>query len=225
MKTCLMALALGAGLALAAPAAAPAAETVAPYALLFREGTLDALPHDRALIYQRQVTLPADEDFALRQSGALRLAFAEEAEDEVRLGFGPDAQSTHVVGSFPASVGNPLIMYHMETVVRDMAQITGGSQFYIRNRMKDALSRPAEVEDVTVEGAEGPVAARQVVFRPFEGDANAARMQGFGGLEIRAVMSAEIPGWYRSLSAEVPDGKGGIAYSSEIVFEAAEAAP
>ncbi|WP_108258002.1 hypothetical protein [Mangrovicoccus ximenensis] len=219
MKTGLKAAALAAALALGAPFAAAAAETAAPYALMFREGTLDAVAHDRVLTYSRKVELPADAEFAARSSGALRLAFAEEAEDEVRLGFGPDQQSTHVVGAFPASVGNPLAMYHMETVTRDMARLTGGSQFYIRNRMKDALTRPASVEQLELDGA----AAQEVVFRPFEGDPNAAKMGGFGALEIRAVMSEAVPGWYRSLSAVAPDGKGGVLYSSEIVFDGREA--
>ncbi|WP_172326692.1 hypothetical protein [Mangrovicoccus sp. HB161399] len=218
MKTGLMAAALAAALALAAPFAAPAAETAAPYALMFRGGTLDAVPHGKVLTYARTVVLPADEGFASRNSGVLRLAFAGDDADEVQLGFGPDRDSTHVVGAFPASVGSPLAMYHMETVTRDMAQITGGSQFYIRNRMKDALSRPAGVEDVEVDGQP----AREVVFRPFEGDPNSARMAGFAALEIRAVMSEAVPGWYSRLSATVPDGQGGVLYSSEITFEGEE---
>ncbi len=220
MTTGLKAAALAAALALAAPFAAPAAETAAPYALMFREGTLAEVSRDKALTYARMVELPADAEFAARNSGALRLAFPAEAEDEVQLGFGPDQASTHVVGAFPASVGNPLAMYHMETVTRDMAQLTGGSQFYIRNRMKDALTRPAGVEEVDAGGQP----AREVVFRPFEGDPNAARMGGFAKLEIRAVVSEAVPGWYSRLAALVPDGEGGALYRSEIVFEGEEAA-
>ena len=53
-----------------------------------------------------------------------------------------------------------------------------------------------------------------VVIRPFEGDPNAERMQGFGDLALTVVMSEEVPGWYESLTAEAGD-----VYSSTLKFE------
>ena len=40
--------------------------------------------------------------------------------------------------SRPASA-NPLLLYFLETTVRAMAEATGGSPYYIRNRIREAL--------------------------------------------------------------------------------------
>ncbi|NIY99214.1 hypothetical protein HC022_24280, partial [Salipiger sp. HF18] len=119
-----------------------------------------------------------------------------------------------------ASVGNPMIMYFYESVIRDMAETVGGSPFYIRNRVKEALVQPAEI--VTGEASFGgsEVPTQTVILRPFEGDPNAGKMQGFGGLELSVTMSEEVPGWYLSLVATAPgaDGAPG-AYVSELRFD------
>jgi len=52
--------------------------------------------------------------------------------------------------SFPADVGNPLVMAFLEYTLRSMAQSTGGSPFYLRNRIKDSLRSGGTVENVTV---------------------------------------------------------------------------
>jgi hypothetical protein len=182
-------LALAAALACwsALPVAAANAEVERGYDLLFRQGTLDDLARDAVLHYTRNVTNRASPDAALRDSG------------------------------FPASVGNPMIMYFYESVVRDMAETAGGSPFYIRNRVKDALVRPAEILEGEAEFQGRRVATRTIVLRPFADDPNRARMRGFGDLELRVTMSEAVPGWYLSLVAEAPDAAGSpAAYLSEL---------
>lgn len=85
------------------------------------------------------------------------------------------------IGPFPASGGDPVLIFFLEQTARDMAQLTGGSPFYIRNRIKDAVFRGGEIR------REGNHAT--AVFRPFADDPNAARMQGFETLELRFVMT------------------------------------
>ncbi len=54
------------------------------------------------------------------------------------------------LGNYPASVGNPLIMYFLESVLSDLAAQSGGSPFYMRNRVKEALLRDAQIEPVSL---------------------------------------------------------------------------
>ncbi|MTH65907.1 hypothetical protein [Paracoccus shanxieyensis] len=84
---------------------------------------------------------------------------------------------TRKIGPFPVTGGDPVLTFFLETVARDMAALTGGSPFYIRNRLKDALFRGGEVQQ---DGA-----ARVAVFMPFQQDQNRARMLGFETLELR----------------------------------------
>lgn len=204
-------------MAFAIPAAGgPAAGET--YDLLFRDGTLDGISRDSTLVYQRKVTNSLVPAAALRDTGQVALSFAP--ENQARLEFLRADGKHRNLGSFPASVGNPMIMYFVETVVRDMAESAGGSPFYIRNRVKDSLLRPSDVTNGTAlfEGHEVPSVT--VTLRPFANDPNAARMKGFGDLALTVTMSEAVPGWYLDLRAEVP-GKGTASpvYASVLTFD------
>lgn len=205
-------LALVATLALTPVFATAATERAEPYDLLFKEGTLDDVDRDATLTYSRDVENALKPEAAERDTGRITLTF-EDGDDieEAILTFRQD-EKFRVLGEFPASVGNPIILYFVETVVRDMAESAGGSPFYIRNRVKEALVKPAEIEtdnDTTV------------TMKPFEGDPNADQMRGFGDLTLVVTMSEDAPGWYTSLKAHVPGAEGAI-YSSTMTLGDAE---
>jgi hypothetical protein len=115
------------------------------------------------------------------------------------------------IGPFPTEGGDPALTFFLETVSRDMAALTGGSPFYIRNRLKDALFRGGEVR------AEN--GGKLAVFTPFKGDKNAERMYGFDTLELRFALSdARQP--IRAMVAETgPLAGGRPAYHSEMVLK------
>ena len=54
-----------------------------------------------------------------------------------------------------------MIMYFVETVTRDMGESAGGSVFYIRNRIKEALVTPTEA--VAGEAEAGETAVQDAV--------------------------------------------------------------
>ena len=61
-------------------------------------------------------------------------------------------------------MANPLLLYFLETTVRVMAEATGGSPYYIRNRIREALV----ASDLgAADGAE-----REVTLTPFAADPN-----------------------------------------------------
>ncbi len=212
-----------------APALAGAAgtdgSTTEAYDTLFRTGTLDAVPRDRLLVYDREVAATFAEEPS-GGTGAVALSVEEGDAALATLTLRREAGQVPL-GSFPAGVGNPMIMYFYESTVRDMAAATGGSPFYIRNRMKEALARDVAVErgQATFDGRE--VATRRVTLRPFEGDENAARMEGFADLSLTVTMSDAVPGWYLSLEAVAPGPEGAAAplYRSVTRLRGTEAAP
>lgn len=87
---------------------------------------------------------------------------------------------TRQIGPFPISGGDPVLTFFLEQVTRDMARLTGGSPFYIRNRIKDAVFRGGQI---TAQG-DGSVAT----FQPFADDPNAGRMGGFQTLTLTFVL-------------------------------------
>lgn len=174
-----------------------AAET---YDLIFKTGTLADVAQDDGLAYSREIRLAADAEQAERHTGNIELSF--EAEEMAHLRFTQGDQYREV-GAFPASVGNPIIMYFVETVLRDVAQQAGGSPFYIRNRIKEALVQKAPINDIVVSLGDETLSAQQITLRPFENDKNRDRMKGYGDLTLTFTMSPDVPGWYQSLVASV----------------------
>ena len=87
---------------------------------------------------------------------------------------------TRQIGPFPVSGGDPVLTFFLEQTTRDMARLTGGSPFYIRNRIKDALFQGGRID----RSGEGAVAS----FQPFAQDPNAARMGGFQTLTLTFVL-------------------------------------
>ncbi len=201
---------LATGLAVAAPL-----DGEKTYDMLFRDGTLDEIDRTSALVYRREVTNALKPEAGARDTGDVTLSFREGDKDIAMLKFWQDDKH-RALGAFPASVGNPMIMYFYETVVRDMAEAAGGSPFYIRNRVKDALIQPSDIVEgeAVVDGKTVPT--RTIRMYPFADDPNSARMQGFGDLELRVTMSDSVPGWYMSLVAEASEG---AVYRSEVSFQ------
>lgn len=212
-----MALWIGLGAAMAAPL--DGQET---YDLLFRNGTLDTLDRSQSLVYSRDVTNRIKPEIADRDSGAIALSIRKQSDAELaHLEFTKNGKHRGL-GNFPASVGNPMIMYFYESVVRDMAESAGGSPFYIRNRVKEALVQPTEMETGEAEFDGKMVETKTVRLYPFKEDPNAPRMQGFGNLELRVTMSDAVPGWYLSLVAVAASGDATPVYRSEMKFDRLE---
>lgn len=191
------------------------------YDMLFRNGTLDQIDRSAELVYRRDVTNALKPEANARDTGDIALSFREGEATMAMLEFRQDGKH-RPLGTFPASVGNPMIMYFYETVVRDMAEAAGGSPFYIRNRVKDALIQPSDIEEgqAVIDGKTVPT--QTIRLYPFANDPNKDRMQGFGDLELRVTMSETVPGWYMSLVAEAA---AGAVYRSELRFDRLDETP
>lgn len=177
-----------------AAAASPATDAV------FRSGVFDGLPAGQVVSYAHDRTGPAAEGFAPLSGGTITLETAPPPgagqEPVLRVAITANG-ATQRLNEFPQSGGNPVLMIFLEDVTRLMAQITGGSPFYIRNRIKDAL-KAGELTAL-------PDGGQEATFRPFTDDPNADRMGDFAGLVLRLRMDGQ-PGYYQSLSAETAPG-------------------
>ncbi len=117
-------------------------------------------------------------------------------------------QRSRKIGPFPSEGGDPVLTFFLEEITRDMSRLTGGSPFYIRNRLKDALFRGGSLDRAADH--------QTAVFRPFEGDPNAAKMGGFQNLSLTFVLDQpDQP--IREMRAETMDATGG--YSNIMVLQ------
>jgi hypothetical protein len=118
---------------------------------------------------------------------------------------------TTPVGTFPVGVANPLLLYFLETTVRVMAETTGGSPYYIRNRIREALV----ASDLgTADGED-----RAVTLTPFAADPNRAKMGDFGDLAIRLRFDPEEPARILELSADTAAADGGYHEKMTLIGE------
>lgn len=164
---------------------------------------------DTELQWQMTVTGPAAEGFRPTEDGRITLSQDIDPSDQQPiLELNQKAGAIdRTIGPFPISSGDPVLTFFLEQTTRDMAALTGGSPFYIRNRMKEALFQGGEVTKTD----DGITAS----FQPFAQDANAARMNGFQTLTLTFVMAApEEP--IRELRAETDAAPG---YRNALVLQ------
>ncbi|MBP2233934.1 hypothetical protein J2Z31_000424 [Sinorhizobium kostiense] len=168
------------------------------------------------LVYDRLVSGAAES----QMDGRFSIGLKVKPDDKVTMALYQGTRSRGL-GEYPASVGNPVIMFFLESVLADIAAQSGGSPFYMRNRIKEALLKDGQVVSVERQYENRDVAAREVTIRPFLKDKARERMGRFSELAITVTVSEEIPGWYYSLVATVPAAVGAskIGYSHAITLD------
>ncbi|MDX0538843.1 hypothetical protein GOC59_04385 [Sinorhizobium medicae] len=201
---------------------AAAAET---YELLFHSAALKGLEAEKAgngdpkggLVYDKVVSGVDSGE----RSGRFAVGLKVQAGDNVSMTLNQGSQSRGL-GNYPRSVGNPLIMYFLESVLSDLAAQSGGSPFYMRNRIKEALLRDAQIEPVMLRYNDREIAAREVTIRPFEHDKAREKMGRVADLSLAVTVSEDVPGWYFSLVATIPSAadSSGAGYSHAITLRA-----
>lgn len=137
---------------------------------------------DQRIVWRLDTSGPAVEGFQPVSDGRIELVETVDPSDgKPVLELVEDtAAIKRRIGPYPVSGGDPALVFFLETIARDMARMTGGSPFYIRNRIKDAVFRGGEITEVDGQ--------RRAVFHPFRDDPNKARMAGFDTLELTFVV-------------------------------------
>jgi hypothetical protein len=168
--------------------------------LLMAPDAFAGAPLGPAVAYSEERTVPAGGSLQDVTDGRVRLEVEAGEQGRTLLLVRGAAGKEAPVGSYPPAVANPVLLYFLETTVRAMAETTGGSPYYIRNRMREALV----AADL---GPEGPT--HVVTLHPFAADANRARMGDFADLAIRMSFDPAEPARILVLSADTPGDGGG----------------
>ncbi|AXX96672.1 hypothetical protein [Profundibacter amoris] len=187
--------------------------------LVFSTGVLDNIPQQKTVTYDHIRLGPEDSGLNLIENGAVSLSVAEgenggnEAILEMR-----DNGTLRNRTPFPADAGNPLVMAFLESSLRSMAQITGGSPFYLRNRIKESLRSGGQVTPTSFTIDDKSMPATSITFQPFQHDKNAARMGDFANLTLTFVVSDDVPGGFVLFSAATPMVDGNSLYRETIRY-------
>ncbi|MBV0892107.1 hypothetical protein KTN05_09610 [Paracoccus sp. Z118] len=185
-------------LLLLAPGVAPAGPLTDR---IMAPGLLADMPQGEALRYRHDRSIPAQPEGAVAP-GAGRGLPVPRAVEGAELRLTPDGAGTLILHSdeagesrpisgFPAAGGNPVLLFFLENVVRHLAVSTGGSPFYLRNRMVEALA-----------AADLPPHGEEAVLAPFADDPNRDRLGGFADLRIALRLDPADPARLLELRAE-----------------------
>jgi hypothetical protein len=178
--------------------------------LLMAPGVFENAGDGPLLAYAEARAVPEGAGLEPVEDGRLLLALADGPEGP-KLALTQDADGTErPVASFSTGTANPVLLYFLEATVRAMSDATGGSPFYIRNRMREALTA------ADLGPARDP---REVVLHPFEADRNRGRMGAFADLSLRLRFDADEPGRLLELSADTAGDAGGYHHRLTLTGE------
>lgn len=196
------------GLALALAAAPAGADEATDR--LFAPGALADVASGATLTFARTRAVPDGARVDPIEDGTVTVAIRPEGElADVRFEEGGRPAG---LPPTPVQAAHPVLLLFLETAHKSVAELTGGSPFYVKNRFIESFAS-AEVEPVTTPTGAG----EKLVYRPFEGDPNTDRMGELAALELTFVLSDAVPGGLYSATASA----GG--YSESIAFSGTEA--
>jgi hypothetical protein len=191
---------------------------------LFALGALKGVETGETLVYDyaREGSFSAD-NLPKVDHGQARLTLKDENGTRTAVAvLRDDTKQVANFDPFPGDAGNPVFLIFMEEAVTTMSKLTGGSVFYIRNRMREALGAQDAVAQSRASYQGRDVPARVLTFQPFLKDKNAAKMGApFQALTITFVMSDEIPGGFAKMEA-VAAAPEGSAPLLDLTFELAK---
>jgi hypothetical protein len=194
------------GLTLALLAGAAQAASPTPTQLLFDTPHFASATVGEALRYERRRV--SDPAFNLGPDMTEAVTVTPMAGGATEVTLTPAGGKTRRLTPFEGVPGNPLLMVFLENTVRAVAQATGGSPFYLRNRMKEALR-----DGLTRSEGEGGLTV--LTAQPFAADPNAPRMGPLGQLTLRFELAEAEPGAFRLMRADAARPDGATAFLEE----------
>lgn len=153
------------------------------------------------------------------QGAALVLERAEATPDRLRLTLAPDATAPgRVLSELPQAAPNPVLLFWLENIVRAASVQTGGSPFYLRNRIREAL--------VAAEISPDAAGISHLELTPFAalGAEERARLGAFAGLRLGIRWHQASPGRILELKADT-SGDGEAApggYHEHLILQPEE---
>lgn len=163
-------------------------------------------------------------------------SLAPSFEDDVKLLVGPAANKNSVqidvfTGSRAFSLpnmsktGNPVIVALLEQDVKEMNKTLGGSPFYFRNRLRQAIAdqKPAEPTKIEYDGK--TIDGWKITLKPFAKDAqNRSRLGDYADRTYELTFADDVPGGLYALKAVTPKADGSGATLVEELTVKGEAA-
>jgi len=122
---------------------------------------------------------------------------------------------TGEAGPFPTQNGNPISLVLLERDVRELAQLSKGSPFYLRNRVREHLaSGTVEPARFSFDGKE--IEGWKMTMLPFAEDPNKDKLMELAGRRYEFLFADAVPGGLYAIRVVTPakDGASNIIETS-----------
>lgn len=148
-------------------------------------------------------------------------------EDQVNVKVGPQGAENSVqvelfsgdraqVLANMSKTGNPVIVAVMEEDVKDMQKALGGSPFYFRTKLREALAAETPAEPIKIEFGGKTVDGWKVALKPFKDDQkNHGKLREFADRSYELTFSDAVPGGLYTLKTVTPKAGGEGALVTE----------
>ncbi len=192
--------------------------------LLFQEDQIADIETGTTLHYDHQRQGVGGENLHAIPDGEITLSIDQgETGEREALVVMKEGEQQRSLDPFPGSAGNPVLMIFLESSLRSIARVSGGSPFYIRNRFKEAIFSAEAAPEVAAALAGEAVTAREVRVEPFENDKNRDKLGPLANLQLTFLLSDSAPGGFLSMRAETPaDETGKVAFLESVTLESVE---
>ncbi|MGA0531186.1 hypothetical protein [Hansschlegelia sp. KR7-227] len=140
-------------------------------------------------------------------------------EDSVKLRVAPDGKAEAVIVDLfsdkraysigpIARSGNPVVIAVLENDIREMQKVLGGSPYYMRNRIMDAIRAGEQVEATTFDYDGRSVEGWKVTLKPFLRDQNRDKLGAYADRTYEITFSEGVPGGLYALKSVTPKSGG-----------------
>lgn len=191
--------------------------------LIMAPGLFAQMPEGELLRYTRDRQLPGDaETLAAPGMTPLRpvldgqVILARNQADRLVLSLGDGHTPSREMADFPAGAPNPVLMVFFEDVMRAIAAQTGGSPFYLRNRIRASMAEAGLGQSPSETTQTEHVTARLL---PFAGDPNAARLGDWASLALTIEYAPDAPWRLTRLSAATDAAENGYQETMVLMSE------
>ena len=110
-------------------------------------------------------------------------------------------------GPFPTQNGNPIALVLLERDVRELAQLSKGSPFYLRNRVREHLATSTvEPTRFSFDGKE--IEGWKMTMAPFAEDPNKDKLLELAGRRYEFIFADDVPGGLYAVRVVTPAKEG-----------------
>ncbi|MFJ5487792.1 hypothetical protein ACIKTA_09300 [Hansschlegelia beijingensis] len=191
-----------AGLALSVVMAAPAYAAPTAVDLVFYAPFLKKVENGSELSY-RYVRKADGKDLAPSFEDEVKLTVGPKgAEDSIKIDLFTGARGRALENL--ARSGNPLVIAVLEENVREMQKISGGSPYYLRNRIMEALKANPPIEQTKIQYDGRTIDAWTVKLEPFAKDQHRMQLKGFADRTYELTFADDVPGGLYALKSVTP---------------------